>query len=253
MRAIGVRTFPTDTYFFLADFAPHDAGTLSQALAEHGILVKPLGDARLGPGYMRITTALPEDNARFLTALRELLDAPDAASTDSGSTSCIAARRAPANGRASGTLSESEIGVLREALDDEYRAWATYDQVIADFGDVRPFSNIRDAEARHVQALAALFARYEVHMPANPWPGRVERYASLHAACEAGVVAEMANVALYERLIASTQRPDILRVLRRLQEASQERHLRAFRRCVQRGSGCGGRGRGNRGGTMHRR
>jgi len=68
-----VRTFPTDTYFFLADFAPHDAGPLSQALAGRGILVKPLGDARLGPGYMRITTALPEDNARFVAALRALL------------------------------------------------------------------------------------------------------------------------------------------------------------------------------------
>jgi len=73
LRALGVRTFPTETYFFLANFAPHDAGALARALGERGILVKPLGDARLGPGYMRITTALPEDNARFLAALRELL------------------------------------------------------------------------------------------------------------------------------------------------------------------------------------
>jgi histidinol-phosphate aminotransferase len=73
LRALGVRTFPTETYFFLADFAPRDAGELARALAGRGILVKPLGDARLGPGYMRITTALPEDNARFLAALRALL------------------------------------------------------------------------------------------------------------------------------------------------------------------------------------
>jgi len=149
-------------------------------------------------------------------------------------------------------LTESEIGILIEALDDEYRAWATYDQVIADFGDVRPFTNIREAEARHIQALAALFARYAVPVPANPWVGKVERYASLHAACEAGVAAEIANAALYERLISSTQRPDILSVLRNLQQASQERHLRAFRRCAQRGPGGGGRGPGHRGGAMHR-
>lgn len=73
LRALGVRTFPTETYFFLADFAPRDAGELARALAERGILVKPLGDERLGPAYMRVTTALPEDNARFLAALRELL------------------------------------------------------------------------------------------------------------------------------------------------------------------------------------
>jgi histidinol-phosphate aminotransferase len=70
---MGVRTFPTETYFFLADFAPRDAGELARALAARGILVKPLGDARLGPGYLRITTALPEDNARFIAALRDLL------------------------------------------------------------------------------------------------------------------------------------------------------------------------------------
>jgi histidinol-phosphate aminotransferase len=78
LRTLGVRTFPTETYFFLADFAPFDADELAVALGERGILVKPLDDARLGPGFMRVTTALPEDNARFVTALRELLAPPSA-------------------------------------------------------------------------------------------------------------------------------------------------------------------------------
>jgi histidinol-phosphate aminotransferase len=73
LRALGVRTFPSETYFFLADFAPHDAGTLAARLRERQILVKPLGDTRLGPGYLRVTTARPEDNARVLEALRTLL------------------------------------------------------------------------------------------------------------------------------------------------------------------------------------
>ena len=42
-------------------------------LKAHGILVKPLNDSRLGPGFMRVTISLPEDNARFLAALREFL------------------------------------------------------------------------------------------------------------------------------------------------------------------------------------
>ena len=73
LRALGVRCLPSETYFFLADFAPHDAAALAARLIERDILVKPLGDARLGAGYMRVTTALPEDNARFVAALRELL------------------------------------------------------------------------------------------------------------------------------------------------------------------------------------
>jgi histidinol-phosphate aminotransferase len=73
LRSLGVRTFPTETYFFLADFAPHDAGELAVGLRERGIFVKPLNDPQLGSGYMRVTTALPEDNLRFVGALRELL------------------------------------------------------------------------------------------------------------------------------------------------------------------------------------
>jgi hypothetical protein len=97
-------------------------------------------------------------------------------------------------------LTTAEIRALEETLDDEYRAWATYDQVIADFGEVRPFTNIREAEARHIGALHMLFARYGLAVPENPWPGKVERYASLHAACEAGVAAEIANGEMYGRL-----------------------------------------------------
>ncbi|MEW6120107.1 MAG: histidinol-phosphate transaminase [Pseudomonadota bacterium] len=73
LEKLGVRTFPSETYFFLADFAPHDAGSLAEKLRAEGILIKALGDAGLGRGYMRITTALPEDNARFLAVLRRLL------------------------------------------------------------------------------------------------------------------------------------------------------------------------------------
>ncbi|RPJ46331.1 MAG: DUF2202 domain-containing protein [Betaproteobacteria bacterium] len=146
-------------------------------------------------------------------------------------------------------LTEPEICALKEALDDEYRAWATYDQVIADFGEVPPFSNIRTAEARHIEALCALFAHYGLPIPPNSWPGKVERYADLQAACAAGVAAEIANGAMYERLLAASRRPDILTVLRNLQEASQQRHLPAFQRAAQRpaGGGCGD-GRRRRGG-----
>jgi histidinol-phosphate aminotransferase len=73
LRAMDIRTYPTETYFFLADFAPRDAGDLAARLAERRVLVKPLGDRRLGTGFMRITTARPDDNRRFLHALAECL------------------------------------------------------------------------------------------------------------------------------------------------------------------------------------
>jgi hypothetical protein len=71
-------------------------------------------------------------------------------------------------------LSHPEITALNEALDDEYQAWATYDQVITDFGDVMPFVNIRASEARHIDALimlssSAIFRRSDgVQIGTNP-------------------------------------------------------------------------------------
>jgi hypothetical protein len=146
-------------------------------------------------------------------------------------------------------LDDSEVRALQDALDDEYRSWTTYDEVIHDFGPERPFINIREAEARHIDALRVLFRRYELEVPVNPWPGRVPRFASLREACEAGVEAEIANADLYERLMRSTTRDDILAVFHNLQQASREHHLPAFRRCATRGQGRRpGQGRGRGGG-----
>ncbi len=132
-------------------------------------------------------------------------------------------------------LSEVEINALHEALDDEYKAWSTYDQVLTDFGEVRPFSNIRDAEGRHIEALKRLFVHYGVPIPENPYVGKIASFNSLQEACKAGVEDEIANAELYERLFAATERSDILMVLKNLQRASQERHLPAFQRCVKSG------------------
>jgi histidinol-phosphate/aromatic aminotransferase/cobyric acid decarboxylase-like protein len=73
LHGLGVRVFPSETYFFLADFSPHDAEEVARRLAERNILVKPLGDRILGRGYMRVTTALPGDNERFIAALAPIL------------------------------------------------------------------------------------------------------------------------------------------------------------------------------------
>ncbi|MBP6097264.1 MAG: hypothetical protein KBF58_02435 [Methyloversatilis sp.] len=143
-------------------------------------------------------------------------------------------------------LTSLEVEALNEALDDEYHAWVAYDQVIADFGEMPPFSNIRDAEARHIDALRAPFLHCGLAIPENRWPGKVTRHESLQAACNAGVAAEFRNGDMYRRLLGMTARPDILIVLHNLQQASQEQHLPAFERCAQ------GMGKAGSGGRRHR-
>jgi len=71
--AAAASTRSTETYFFLADFVPHHAAEIAEKLHNRDILIKPLNDPALGPGYMRVTTALPEGNQRFVDALREVL------------------------------------------------------------------------------------------------------------------------------------------------------------------------------------
>jgi hypothetical protein len=132
------------------------------------------------------------------------------------------------------SLTEPEVNALLEALDDEYKAVATYEQVITDFGPIRPFVNIIEAERRHIEALRGLFDRYNLAMPSNPWPGTTPKFESIADACAAGVEGEIENAAMYEQLIGATHHTDIIEVFENLRRASQDNHLPAFRRCTQR-------------------
>ena len=125
--------------------------------------------------------------------------------------------------------------VLVEAINDEYRARATYNRVIREFGKVRPFVNIVGAEGRHIQALRTLFAKYGLEVPKDTWDTRVQTPGSLQEACQAGVQGEIENGTMYDRLLPATMEyPDVQQVLRNLQHASQSHHLPAFQRAVER-------------------
>ena len=137
-------------------------------------------------------------------------------------------------------MSETLNNVLIEAINDEYKARATYRLVINKFGDIRPFINIVEAEGRHIEALLPLFAKYGVAVPEDDWDSRIETPLSILDACRIGVEAEIENAEMYNRLLESTiDYPDVQDVLMQLQRASRENHLPAFQRCVERGGGQG--------------
>jgi hypothetical protein len=139
---------------------------------------------------------------------------------------------APIEDLTPGDLSESEAEALRIALDDEYKAWSAYEQVIADFGAVRPFTQIQEAEETHIDALVTLFDRYGLEVPANEVAGTIPSFDTLAEACEAGVQAEIDNAALYDQLFDLVDNPDLIQVFTSLQQASETKHLPAFERCV---------------------
>lgn len=150
-------------------------------------------------------------------------------------------------------MSEHLKNALVEAINDEYKARATYRAVIQKFGEIRPFINIVEAEGRHANALLPLFTQYHVDIPEDDWASRVQVPDTVLDACRLAVEDEIENAEMYERLLKSvSDYPDVVAVLKQLQRASVENHLPAFQRCVAREQGSGrGRGQGHRRG-QHR-
>lgn len=145
-------------------------------------------------------------------------------------------------------LTPADRQALEAALDDEYKAEATYDAILDAYGPVRPFVNIVEAERRHADMVKAQYARFGMDVPENPYRGTIAAPESLLAACEAGVEAEIENIALYDRILPTIKDDSVRVTLERLQAASRDNHLPAFQRCVARGGTPGGGGMGRGGG-----
>jgi len=122
--------------------------------------------------------------------------------------------------------------ILRIAVYDEFKAYETYTKIIEKFGLVQPFVNIKEAEAVHYAALIKLMEKYGVEVPLNNWASKIEIPNTLIECCEMGVAAEIANIAMYNNLLEFTIENDIKDTLYRLQAASFNNHLPAFRNCV---------------------
>lgn len=145
-----------------------------------------------------------------------------------------------------GSLSPQASAAVLAALDDEYKAQSLYKAIMAQHGEAKPFSNIINAEKHHSDMLIDLLNEYGQAVPENPYENgekaALTAPATLLEACEIGVTAEIENVALYddELLPAVADYTDITAVMIRLRDASQDRHLPAFQRCVSRGGTMGG-------------
>ena len=117
--------------------------------------------------------------------------------------------------------------MLTYAIQDEYLAYAEYDQILSDFGSVRPFTNIIRAESTHIDALLPLFTAYGITAPADEGADRAVSVTALTDAFQAGVTAEVNNIAMYETFLDQTLPDNVRAVFESLMHAS-ENHLRAF-------------------------
>lgn len=124
--------------------------------------------------------------------------------------------------------------VLRIAIYDEYHAYNTYKKTLDNFGEIPLFHNIMNAEINHFNAIIPLLEKYNVPIPFDNWYDKIELPKSVLECCEVGVAAEIDNILMYDNLLLHSQEyPDVQDILYRLQAASYNNHLPAFRKAVQ--------------------
>lgn len=70
-RELGLTWIPSKGNFIAVDFG-RDAAPINAALLREGVIVRPIGGYGL-PTFLRVSIGLPEENARFLVALKKVL------------------------------------------------------------------------------------------------------------------------------------------------------------------------------------
>jgi histidinol-phosphate aminotransferase len=69
LSALGIKSWPSETNFVLADFGGQGEALLA-AMAAGGIALRPRADL---PGYLRITIGTPAEMERVIATLRQAL------------------------------------------------------------------------------------------------------------------------------------------------------------------------------------
>lgn len=128
--------------------------------------------------------------------------------------------------------------MLRYAIQDEYLARAEYLAIINKMGSITPFSNIVRAEESHIAWLKDAYKAARLAMPEDGASSFVLIPETLKAAFQAGVTAEVDNIAMYDSFLASglmakAENRELKALFTRLRDASKK-HLAAFQKGLSR-------------------
>lgn len=135
-------------------------------------------------------------------------------------------------------LMDPQAALAWSALMDEsgeYAAFAVYSAVIEKFGLVEPYVSILEAEQKHIDALIRQLEKFGVVVPANPYLGKMTAPQDLVSAAAAWASGEVANVELYDELLAQTTESNLQRVFTNLRRASNDMHLPMFEAAAKSG------------------
>jgi len=135
--------------------------------------------------------------------------------------------------------------MLTFALEDEVLAYSTYNEIVEVFDVSKPFTNIMKAELRHQEAIIALMNDYGMDVPEVDASDYITLPISLEESYEAGVQAEIDNIALYNTFLKEDIPEDVKDVFEYLIKGS-EKHLSAFEKQLERSTRVLGKGRTQR-------
>ena len=136
---------------------------------------------------------------------------------------------------AKGALADDNLTVadmLNYAIQDEYLARGEYVAIMAQYGEIAPYANIKKSEETHIGFLTELFKAYGMTLPADDSNSHVVVPTSLLEAAKTGVQAEIDNIAMYEHFLGQSLPLDVLEVFNALKTAS-ESHLASFQNQVE--------------------
>lgn len=135
-----------------------------------------------------------------------------------------------------GAFSDEDAGIeqmLVYAIQDEYVARSEYEYLIDELGAGAPFTNIIKAEETHITLLIPLFETYGLEVPEDTSAEHLIPATNITEALEAGVLAEINNIAMYNQFLEQELPDDIMEAFTSLRDAS-EKHLDAFQRKLDR-------------------
>ncbi|MDA3931189.1 MAG: hypothetical protein PF513_00475 [Tenericutes bacterium] len=118
--------------------------------------------------------------------------------------------------------------MLAFAIQDEYLAIAEYEAIILEFGEVRPFINIVQAEQTHIDLLLPLFVTYGIEVPENNAAESVIVPDSITSAIATGLEAEEKNIAMYQLFLSQDNLGEDVRSAFEYLLSASENHLAAF-------------------------
>jgi hypothetical protein len=137
-----------------------------------------------------------------------------------------------------GALSSTDPSIeemLLYAIEDELRAKAEYEMIMDTYDVTKPFSNIANSEQTHINMLLPLLEAYDVDYDEEEILDHIIEINSLLEAYEVGVIAEIANIAMYDLFLTYDIPEDLIRAFTALRDGSYN-HLAAFEKGVERSS-----------------